>query len=327
MLTFKDLQARTLRYLDEATATGTTTLALVKDFLNQANEARCTQERWPFMLWDGSTSLTLTKGTVDYILHPEVHRLLYLYNRTRNEYLSEISMRGLERLDPNITDAGAPTRYAIWGKSPVAAPLPSAQMVKIVSSSASDTGATYTVQLRGIASGTTSAVNIAMSPTGTTAVTSGTALSQILSVGWATPWNGELTMTANTTGETLLYVKTGCTLPTYPIVHLLDKPNSADTLEYRFFRQPYTMVNDGDVPDIPPPHSEILVWDALLMFSGYQSDMSAKAVQVWVDMRDRLEKAMYHNLLEGHTIGAQARFIRQLGGETTSIFPHVYMSN
>lgn len=327
MLSFLDLQQRVLRHLDEATNTGATTLALTKDFLNQAHTARCTQERWPFMLWDGQETFTLVPGQLDYHLHPECHRVLYLYNRTRNEYLAEIPMRGYEKLDPNVVDRSAPQRFALWGRSPLLVPFTPAEGLSLVSTSTADTGTTKTITVRGQVAGSSKVVSEDLVPTGTTAVTTSFAFSKVLGVSQLSPWTGECILTGRTSYTPYMDLPPGGEVVSCPVLHLFDNPNSADTIEYRFFRQPLTLVNDGDLPEIPYPHSEILVYDALILFAGYQTDLAEKSLRVWTDIRDRLERAMMHDLLELHTIGAQARFVRRTDPEPDALFPRIHLSS
>jgi hypothetical protein len=86
---------------------------------------------------------------------------------------------------------------------------------------------------------------------------------------------------------------------------------------------PTLLTNDYDVPDIPPPHSQILVWDALLLFAGYLTDISSKSIQVWTDMRNKMEIQLAETFLEGQSLEAHPRYVRYIDSDSSSprIFP------
>jgi hypothetical protein len=319
---FLDLQDETLRHLDEATATGATTRALVKDFLNQAHRYRCTNERWPFMLWEGAETFTTVAAQSAYTLHPEFHRPLYMWNRTRNEFLVELPFRALENIEPYTVVVSNPLRYTLWNRSPVAAQPSAASTISVVSTSTADTGSTYAVTIRGISS--SNVVTTTLTPSGTTTTATTTTFTKILNITLGAACAGTLTFTAGST--TLLTLSPGEFSRTYPVITLLDLPSTADVIEYRFFRQPLKLVNNYDIPDIPAPHSTILVFDALLLFAGYNTEINEKSIKVWSELRDRMERAMSNDLVEGSSVGAQARFVRRMDTDGSTMFPHINMT-
>jgi hypothetical protein len=52
-------------------------------------------------------------------------------------------------------------------------------------------------------------------------------------------------------------------------LEFLNTPNSGDVIAYRFYRNPVVLSNANDLTDIPPPFEDILVYDALIFYSGY----------------------------------------------------------
>ena len=321
LLTYNDLQDRVLRHLDEATVTGDTTLALVKQLINQAQAMRCTSQPWPFMIWDTAETLTLVAGQAAYVLHSEFQKPLYFWNSTRHAYLVEVPVRSIENLEPTTTTQSVPGRYCLWSRTPVAAQPAAASTLSIVSSSAADTAVTVTI--RGVT--TAGVVSETKTATGVTPVTTTNTFSKILNVTLSAAWAGTLTITAGSV--TCLTLTPGELGRSYQQIYLLDLPSSTDVISYKFYRMPTTLVNDNDLPDIPPPHAEILVFDTLLMMTGYIPDLSKASLQIWSDTRDRLERAMTLDLLDAHSIAAQPRLIRDLdSAEDSTWYPHVHSS-
>lgn len=313
ILTFDDLFNEVLNALDEAGDTGTT-LTLAKQFINQAQTMRLAQEPWPFLRWDGPETLTLTVGERFYTLHPEFWRPDYFYNRTSKEALIEVPAREIYATGERWPSDTGRTPFFRWaGLMPVADQPSAASVVTIVSTSASDNTAGKAITVEGIVSGVRRSESI--TPNGTTPVAGTLSFTKVLRVTKGADWAGTMTMTSNGGAITLLTL-----LPTeygrsYRQLELLRSPTSADTIEYVFFRLPTKLVNDNDIPDIPHPHSMILVWDALLMFAGYNTELEAKQIKLWGGMQADMEADMRRLWLEGTAQGARPRSVRHIDDE------------
>ncbi|HYE78033.1 MAG TPA: hypothetical protein VEI97_08610 [bacterium] len=320
LYTFKNLQDEVLATLDEVGNTDTT-LTLVKNFLNQAHVTRLGQDPWPFLRWDGPETFTTSTSTRFYTLHPEFWRPDYFYNRTAGEFLVEVPQRQIAQTGDRWSSDTGRTPYFRWaGLLPVAAQPTSASAITIVSSAAGDNTSAKAITIDGIVSGVRRQESI--TPSGTTPVASTLSFTKILAVTKAADWTGTMTMTSNSGAVTNLVL-----LPTeyarqYRQIELLRTPTSADTIEYVFFRQPRKMVSDNDLPDIPSPHAQILVWDALILFSGYNTDLPAQAVQVWHGLQQEMEANMRRLWLEGTAQEAHPRYIRPAsdGGAVPRVF-------
>jgi hypothetical protein len=105
----------------------------------------------------------------------------------------------------------------------------------------------------------------------------------------------------------------------YARLFFLSIPDGGSTIEYKFYRQPSPLTNDNDLPDIPPPFSQILVWDTLLMFAGYNSDIGSAAVSVWRDNQQKLETQMIRAFQDAQSLGAGHRSVRYLGDNDPSV--------
>jgi len=309
ILTFKELQDEVLAYLDESGDAGTT-LTLVKYFLNEAQVKRCDQYPWPFLRWNSPETITLVAGQRLYTLHPECWKPIHFWNRTKNAYMVEMSERQLEEQGVDwINNTG--TRYfrlaEIW---PVQYQPTSASAITIVSTSAADTGASYNITITGIVSdGVTTET---LTPAGTTPVVGTRSFSKILGVSLTTALAGTLTLTSNGGAVTNLTLVAGELGRQYRTIELLSQPTAGEVIEYQFLRSPVKMVNNYDVPSIPAPHSRILVWDALQMMTGYLTEMSGTAVQLFVKSSADLEWGMLQTYMPGQTVGAMPQYTRML---------------
>src|SRR3990167_5250139 len=228
------LKAEVLALVDETGDTGTTA-TIVNNALAEAHHQRCTSEDWDFMKWPVPVTFSLVANQRLYTLHPDYQRPLYVFNRTTKEYLIETPLRQLEASTVRWNDDTTGNRFWFVQPSPLSTQPSSASTISIVSSSASDTGASYAVTIRG---DTTNGVREeAITPTGTSTATGTISFrSPILMVTLEVAWNGTLTVSAGAT--TLLTLPAGELGRMHPQMELAWLPQSADTIEYRFCRKP-----------------------------------------------------------------------------------------
>ncbi len=321
--TLKDLRDQCLAFSDQLGDSGTQK-TLLNNCLNQAHRARLIEHRWPFMLWDNVETITLTAGTRIYPLHSEFQRPLYFYNRASDIYLQEVPPRGLDQIAIYDSDNRAAEQFALWSRTKISQQPTSSSVITASSSSASDTATTVTI--RGITATGTNTETLTTS--GVTPVAGTTAFTKILAVTKvSTAFVGTLTLTSNSAAVTNLVLYAAEYGRSYQQLYLLQSPDAADVIEYRFFRLSTNLTNDYDIPDIPPPFTEIIVWDALLLMAGYIPDLSTKSISVWTDIRDRLFKGMMHTFLEGQSVASQPRFIRSYDDlDYGSDYPRIHTS-
>lgn len=308
-LTFKDLQNRVLRMLDETASGSPTTLALVKDFLNSAHYQRCMEFPWNFMLWPQEVTFSTEASRRVYALHEEFGRPLYIRNNTTKEYMEEVPIRGLpeDNADWN-NDTGDAWHFFYGGMQPVTRQPSAAATVSVVSSSASDTTPSVTIYGQN-ASG--QVVSEAVTLTGTTPAVSTTSFQVILDVVKSAATVGTVTVSAESqTILTLLPAQMG---KQYKTIHLIELPGSSQTIGYRFYRQPRQLSADYDIPLIPAPHSEVLVWDALMMMAGYLTQTNPQTISLWAERRGAAEKSLYQALAnDGQTLEARPQYVRYM---------------
>lgn len=307
--TFKELRDEVLRTLDEAGDTSTTK-ALVSTYINQAHQYRCFQLANQLLVWPYRATLTTEVGRQEYALHEEFMRPLYFYNVDAKRYMKEVPDRQLGPEDYRWnTTLGSAENFVLWGRYPVERQPTSASVLEIVSDNAADSGSDYALFIRGEDSNGRMQ-SITINPNGVTPVATTTSFAKILQVSKSRQWNGTMTMTSNdgvVTNLVLNYCDMG---KSYQYLFLIEGPTTAETLEYRFYRNPQRLVNDYDQPDIPYPFSQILVWDTLILMAGYNTEINRTAVESWLKTQKEFEAALIANFTEGQSLQARVRFVR-----------------
>lgn len=300
--TFRDLQTEVLAWLDEAGDTDVTQ-ALVKQSIRAAHEKRLLEERWSFMLSKVKT-LTTVVGQQTYTLDPEFLRLMYLKNLTTADPMIEFQ-------DENVLNSGydwsidqdTAHHYMLTGHSEVANQPTSASAITVTSSNIADTAVTVTV--RGDTAAGTQSETIIVGATGSVLFT------EIFKVTKSSGWVGTMTLKTNAGAVTNLILAASEYGKSYQQIYLLAIPNVAESLEYRFYKQPSPLVADNDRPDYPSPFEELLVWEALCDLATYNS-YAQPMVNYWAQKKAELLTAM------GVTTN-QAQSINQAAVYTTYI--------
>jgi hypothetical protein len=81
-----------------------------------------------------------------------------------------------------------------------------------------------------------------------------------------------------------------------------EPPRQSETLYIGYFKTPAKLVNPTDIPNIPYPHSRVLVWDALLDLKAYANELGAMGL--WTRKQEQAETKLYANYLDGQTLGS-----------------------
>lgn len=91
-------------------------------------------------------------------------------------------------------------------------------------------------------------------------------------------------------------------------VEFFKTPTAGETLKYDYYRMPTIMSSNTDYPDIPFPHSQLLVWDALLNLKAYA--LEPDAISVWMDNQQRALSSLYTAYgTVGDVVGAESESI------------------
>jgi hypothetical protein len=91
------------------------------------------------------------------------------------------------------------------------------------------------------------------------------------------------------------------------ILVFLEQPAAAETLIVQFFRTPAKLLHPADLPNLPYPHSRLLVWDALLDLKSYAQDLSG--APLWIAKRDQAVHDLYQAFKSGQALGEVPQFI------------------
>jgi hypothetical protein len=307
--TFKNLYQQVLQQTDEINDVNIARDVVV-NLINTAHELRCAE--YPeLLLWDTPETFSTVVGQQQYSLHQVFDRPLYFYNRTSKTLMIEVPRRNIEVETPSLDSAvtGPAIHFSFWGHNNVKAQPTSASTITLVSDHTSDTGSDYEVAVRGInADGDLVAETVTLS--GTTPVATSDTYTKLFQITKEQAFNGQLTATSNSGAVTNLKLRPDEFGRQYNQVWLLERPTTAETIEYRFYRKPDYLVNDYDIPNIPAPYSKLLVYDALLQWGAYNTDTQDKTLTLWKEMQTAWERNLQNYIKEGQSLGAQTRTVR-----------------
>jgi hypothetical protein len=307
--TFDSIIQEVMRQTDEAGDTDTT-LTLVKEYVRAAHNRRCVEFREFFMKM--RDTLTTVVDQREYTLSPLFDKPIHFYNEATKELLEEIPPRSAEvELDLlNPTTQGTAGDFYFSGYAQTKNQPTSASVVTVVSNNGSDTGSTYQVAVKGINTSGDIVVDV-LTPNGTTPAAGSLQFREVLAITKAGATNGTLTFTSNSGAVTLLTLSPNELGKQYRKIYLVNLPTAAETISYTFYRKPIYLVNNYDVPDIPYPYSQVLVYDALLMFATYNTDMQSEArIVMWQQEQQNWENALRGFSKDGQTVGGRARYTR-----------------
>ena len=305
MLTFKDLQDRMIRWLDD---TSMPTYQLAKDAINASHRRLLTSYRWPFMRWPRRESFTTTQGVVDYTLKVGMGAPIDIWDMQLKKNVPVIPTREFEA---EQIDLSAPLQVpdgimfgSMW---PVSAQPVVASTLSLVSTA----GDLSTVLVRGLdATGNLTEELVTMN--GTTPVMTANTYLHLTNLSKSTvPWQGTLTVSA---GSTTL-VTLGATTPSnlWPTIRFSQPPFGNLNYTFTGYRLPRTLVNDGDIPETPFPYSEFHVYDALLDYATYNTELGQKEMDLWKDRAKDLKDGLYQRFDEA-IAGSRPRFVRDVNG-------------
>jgi hypothetical protein len=111
------------------------------------------------------------------------------------------------------------------------------------------------------------------------------------------------TMSLMAGADTLVSLGTDEYAKAYPVMHFLSIPVTGKTFNYQFYKKPRYMVRDFDIPDLPYPHSNILVYDTLLDLATF-NELDSESVGIWREKQQKLLENLYLEALVGDSVGA-----------------------
>jgi hypothetical protein len=308
MRTFKQLQDAVLQWMaDEGDAGKLRTL--VKDGLNRTHQNLLNDDRYDFMLWPRNETLAIVANQKVYALHPRFSQPLYVYNPDTNTYLEEIPPKGLleSQADWHDGDTDEVDRFMLTGVSKVKAQPATPATVTVTS--AGPASATQSLIITGVSSGVPVSETLSSGSSWTTLTSTTTfeVIEDITKVG--TGWAQPLTITCGAT--TILTLPAAELGIQYRMLELVENPTSAQTILYRFYKEPRQLVNDNDVPDLPAQFDDILVYQTLLAMVGY-TRASQDEQGLWQAQVRKLTDLLQQTYRASRTMGGRATYIRYI---------------
>lgn len=234
------------RYFKIATITGETTGTLDRIF-------------------DGTTTTTASYSILpqeEYVLPIQIDHRCFFWHTQYGRPLQLGYMPAQEFYGRGILDilTNIPSSYRMWGVDCVLEQLKAASVITIASSSSSDTSIAVTIF--GTVSGypdyeiiTTNGSN------GTTSVLGTKSFTSVERIVKNQNTIGRITVTANSAAVTVGVLPVGNTTtgPQYSKIQLYPLPNAVFPINVFYYKQPYQLINDGDVPELGEDFSEAII--------------------------------------------------------------------
>lgn len=247
--------------------------------------------------YGGTTTTTGTYsilGQEEYNLPIQVGHRSFLWHReygypTKMEYITDQNF--YESGVDDISEA-IPLGYRMWGNDMVKEQLKAASVIRISSSAAADVSIPVTVF--GVVSGYPDyEVITTNSSNGTTAVSGSKSFTSVERVAKGATSTGRITADANSAGTTVAVMPVGDTTAgiNYSKIQLYPLPNSVFEMQVQYYKDPYRLVNDGDVHELGQEFDEALILLATAKLQYEQSKEDGdKFLGLYVDEVRNLKK-------------------------------------
>jgi len=237
---------------------------MVKASLNRVyrhmlNTVDADQERREF-------AFTLAANTRQAGLPLLVKQVLNIDDATNFRRIYDISAREFDVLHPGTTTTGDPDKAYPIGEFGVQAQPASAELVRIKSSSTSDSGANFNIRVTGEVSGVLATETIQLN--GTTNVNStntydASRLERVTKVAASgSSWSGYLTLSGATSGTTFAQIPVWFSSPTYLWYEFWPQPTAIRAYTVRAIMRKPDLLNNEDWPEITDEFHNVLVWGA-----------------------------------------------------------------
>jgi len=284
-MTFGTILADLYQRLGYSSTPATEVTTRLKSFVNQAHRQILSDPTLP-TLRDSTITFASVSGQASYALPPSVAEIKAITDRTNLRRLVGLSQSDVRSMDPGLTDTGAPTHYVFEGTQAVSVQPSAAAEIFVKSTSASDTSTAY---IEGIRTGGYP-VSLSVVMTGTTAVSLGSAYTDIIEVTkfyLLTAAVGTVTLHQTSgAGMELARIPIGQAFARYQSVQLWPTPQSAITYYVDYVRVVPDLVNTADQPLLPDDFHWMLVEGALVVEWTHKDDIRR------ADARAALQRGM-----------------------------------
>jgi len=245
-------------YFTIRTITGETTLTLDKVY-----DGVTTTTGTYSILGQGEYNLPIQAGHRMFMWHEEYG---YPYQMV---YLTEQELKFSGAFN---TNEAIPTHYTMWGDNMVIKQVLEPTVITAVSSNASDT--TQQVTIFGTVSGYPDFEVISLN--GTVAVVGTKSFSKVERIVKNASTEGRITATGNTGNTTVAVMPTGNTTSgiQYKKINILSLPDSIFDMNVQYYKDPYKLVNDGDVHELGEEFDQALIFlsVAILKYENNQDE-------------------------------------------------------
>ena len=230
------------------------------------------------MVYDGTnsggTGTYSILGQEEYVLPIQVGHSAFLWHRAYGYPLLMDYVPSMEFYRSGAMDTieNVPVAYQMWGMNTNIEELRSPSVITVSSSDSDDTSIAITVF--GIVSGYPDYEIINTNASvGTTAVTGSKIFSSVERITKNQETQGRITCTANGGNTTVSVLPVGKTTtgPLYTKVQLYPLPTAVFPINVLYYKLPYQLVNDGDVPEIGEEFSEAIILLATAKMKGEQN--------------------------------------------------------
>lgn len=274
------LQGDTTRF-KIATITGETTLTLDQAYGGTTISGTGTYS----ILGQEEYNLPVQASHQMFLWHEEFGFPFPLGYLTEQEFISS-------GLDNTIEDV--PTHYRMWGEDMIDVQLLEASVITISSSASGDTNVNVTVF--GTVSGLPDFEIITTNASdGTTTVAGSKSFSSVERVVKESTTTGRITVTANSANTTVVVLPVGDTTAgiLYRKIQLWPLPSTLFPVNVWYYKDPWRLVNDGDVHELGKNFDEaiILLASAKLKYEQNQTDDADKFAGLYLDEVRSLRKA------------------------------------
>ena len=194
-------------------------------------------------------TLTTVADTEFYVLPRDLDRVGLIRQTDSPIKLTQVPDNIFYRLIPNPTATGNPSYYRLWEEEGLSTRLDADDTIDIVSSSTSDTTQTVTVtgyDTNGIKYSEEYSLNGTTTVSGTTTFDAGNPIK----VSKSAVTVGNITVTENSGGSTLVVVGKEERSPRFKVIGLYPIPGSAISVYIEYYTRIRRIVNEADVPDI-----------------------------------------------------------------------------
>lgn len=311
MRTYKELQDAVLLWMADENDTGLMR-DLVKQSLRQQHTQLLLEERFDFMLWPKTETLSLVASQTVYALHPKFQQPYFFYNPDTDVYLEEIPARSLMESaadwnDGTFADADRfmLTHLSTWKKQP------STTSIITITTTGGTESTANSIVLRGVdGSGNTITETLSSGSSWSTLTSSNSfaVLESLTKIG--ATWARTITVT-DAASNTLLSLGATEYGRQYRMWETLGTPSTAKDLLYRFYRAPRVLSYDNDMPDVPEAFDEILVLRALRDMQGY-SRATGEEMSRWSATSAILETQLKMTYQQARTMGGRPTYTRYI---------------